>query len=236
MNYNELNKKQYDEIYSHDEYDISSVYDHIVRIRQRYLNIDSGRLLDHGYGNGVVSEYFLKENFDVYGIENSEATQKFIFQRSEFTANLKPEQFVFTDPEKNELPYPDNYFSVIISNQVLFFLGSLLEITKTIDEFYRVLCPGGKLVCTVMAEDNYLFTQYGIPPVPDKGIVNVKMSGRISRDWYLYRFRDEEDVKSTFINSGFVIDDTGYFDYKILDVTCAKHYIVLAHKPLFNII
>ncbi|MBL1140604.1 MAG: class I SAM-dependent methyltransferase [Proteobacteria bacterium] len=231
MSFSFRNKKQYDKIYSFAEYDISSVYDHVIRIRQRYLKNDSGFLLDHGYGNAVVSEYFQKEKFDVYGTETSEATKRFVFQRTVTTPNLKPEQFVITEAGINELPFSDGYFSVVISNQVLFFLGSLQDINKTVDEFYRVLTPGGKLVCTVMAENNYLFTNYGLPPVPENGIVNVRMSGRLSRNWYLYRFRDEEDVKNTFIKSGFVIDDLGYFDYKLLDATCAKHYIVLAHKP-----
>jgi len=104
-------------------------------------------------------------------------------------------------------------------------------IDAALRELYRVLVPGGKLACTVMAEDNYFFTEYGVAPVPEQGMVRVKISGRIMRDWNLYRFRDASDLTEAFEHAGFILDDLGYFDFKLLDVTKAKHYIVLVHKP-----
>jgi hypothetical protein len=38
-------------------------------------------------------------------------------------------------------------------------------------------------------------------------------------------------VRNSFERAGFVVDDLGYFDYRLLDTECAKHHIVLAHKP-----
>lgn len=231
MNYKLRNKAEYERIYSLSEYNVSTVYEHIIRIRERFLKNIKARLLDHGFGNGVVSEYFQNEGFDVYGVETATAALDFVNSRSITCAGLKTEQFLILSGETNKLPFPDEYFGVVVSNQVLFFIGDRKDIDEVIEEFFRVLKPGGKIVCTVMAENNYLFTNCGVPPVPDSGIVNVRKLGRLTRNWYLYRFHNEDDVRKAFEDVGFSIDDLGYFDYKLLDVTCAKHYIVLAHKP-----
>lgn len=211
------------------KFNASSVHDHIIRIRHRYLNGATGRILDHGFGQGDTSRYFLHEGFDVYGAEIA-ADALTALRESADESGLQPDNFRLLQSGGTALPFPDNYFSAAVSNQVLYFLEGREAIDDTIREFARALQSGGKLACTVMAEDNYFFTEYGVPPLPERGMVNVKMTGRVSGDYRLYRFRDEADVRAAFEQAGLVIDDLGYFDFKLLDVSCAKHYIVLARK------
>lgn len=231
---NDMNEKEYNRLYASGEYDVASVYDHIVRIRQRYLSDVSGRALDHGFGNGVVSQYLQNEGFDVYGVESSSAAVDLIHSRISRGLQLKVEHFVLLGQHETKFPFPDNFFHAVISNQVIYFLQGRDVIDATLRELYRILAPGGKVACTVIAENNYFFTDYGVPPVPEQGMVRVKVTGRITRDWTLYRFRDASDLVGAFEQAGFVLDDLGYFDFKLLDVRCAKHYIVLSHKPLSN--
>ena len=226
------NAAEYDRVYSHGLYDVSSVYDHIIRIRQRYLNgFERGApLLDHGFGNGVISAYFAHEGFEPHGVESSAAAVKLIRERAA-SLQLKAGNFQSISEQSARIPFPDRRFAAIVSNQVLYFLPNREQIDATVADFLRVLRPGGKVACTIMAENNYYFTKCGVPPVPSQGIVKVAVRGRIERDFELYRFRDADDVRSTFERAGFAVDDLGYFDFRLLDVDCAKHYIVLARKP-----
>lgn len=231
MSNREINEKEYARIYAAGEYNVGSVHDHIIRIRQRYLRDVSGRALDHGFANGIVSQYLQEEGFDAYGVETASATFDLIRRRVAAGARLKLDQFRLLNSGTTTLPFPDGFFSAIISNQVLYYIAERNAIDATVREFFRTLAPGGKVACTVMAEDNYLFTRCGVPPVPDVGPIHVQVSGRIRRDWMLYRFRNAADLRQSFESAGFVVDDLGYFDFQLLDVNCAKHHIVLARKP-----
>ena len=207
-----------------------SVPDHVIRIRLRYLNGLSGALLDHGFGTGETSHYFQQQGFNVHGVEISAQALDALLADASATG-MKAENFKLLMDGDTTLPFVDDYFAAIVSNMVLYFMESGAAIDATIAEFARTLKPGGKLVCTVMAEDNYFFMEHGVPPVPACGMVDIKMVGRISGEYRLYRFRDQSDVCAAFERAGLVVDDLGYFDFKLLDVLCAKHYIVLARKP-----
>jgi SAM-dependent methyltransferase len=227
----DMNEREHNRIYASGERNVASIYEHIIRIRQRYLNDVSGRVLDHGFGNGIISQYLHNEGFDVYGAESSSAAMDLIRSRISNGSQLKAEYFFLLDQDEIKLPFPYDFFHAVVSNQVINFLGERDVIDATLRELCRILAPGGKIACTVMAEDNYFFTDYGVPPVPGQGMVKVKVTGRITRNWTLYRFRDASDLTLAFEQAGFVLDDLGYFDFKLLDVICGKNYIVLARKP-----
>lgn len=219
----------YDHLYAKRHYDVASVYDHIVRIRQRYFGDVPGRLLDHGFGNGVNALYFQREGFEVHGVETSAAALDLLRANAAGSA-VDAARFHLISPDGGRWPFPDGYFDAVVSNQVLYFIPSRDGIEAACAELARVMRRGGKIACTVMAEDNYFFTEHGERPLPDSGPVRVKISGRIERDYLLYRLRDEAELREIFENAGFAVDDLGYFDYRLLDVKKAKHYIVLARR------
>jgi len=225
----ESNAAEYDRLYAKRHYDVASVYDHIVRIRHRYLNDVSGRLLDHGFGNGVNALYFQREGFEVHGVETSAAALDLLRANAVGTA-LDATRFHLIDANRIPWPFADGMFDAIVSNQVLYFIPSRDGVRAACAELARVLRSGGKIACTVMAEDNYFFTDYGEQPLPESGPTKVKISGRIQRDYRLYRLKNEGELRSFFEEAGFIIDDLGYFDYRLLDVVKAKHYIVLARR------
>lgn len=226
------NAAEYDRVYANRLYDVASVYDHIIRIRQRYLNVfeRGARVLDHGFGNGVISAYLAREGFDAFGVESSASAVALVRERAE-ALGLSPGQFCRVEPTAARMPFSDDAFAAIVSNQVVYFLPTRAQIDATVADFFRILRPGGRVACTIMAENNYYFAKFGVTPAPAQGVVKVAVRGRIQRDFELYRFRDAEDVSSTFERAGFVVDDLGYFDFRLLDVDCAKHYIILARKP-----
>jgi ubiquinone/menaquinone biosynthesis C-methylase UbiE len=220
------NRATYDRIYRERAYDVASVYDHIIRIRQRYLNDMRGRALDHGFGNGVIASYLAREGFDVYGIETSASALEVVRERAA-QLGLRPDRFTLIGAEQTRFDYPENFFDVIVSNQTIYFMPRA-QIDATLREFHRILVPGAKFACTTMAHENYWITT-GTPR--EGGMVHVKLRGRITRDFDVYSFPSEAAVRAAWEQAGFVVDDLGYFDFKLLDVTCAKHWIILAHKP-----
>lgn len=223
------NIAEYDRLYAQRHYDVASVYDHIVRIRQRYFADVSGRLLDHGFGNGVNALYFQREGFEVHGVETSAAALDLLRANAAGSA-IAPSRFHLIEPEGGRWPFVDGFFDAAVSNQVLYFIPSRDGVRAACAELARVMRRGGKVACTVMAEDNYFFTEYGERPLPDSGPVKVKITGRIERDYLLYRLENEAELRGLFEEAGFIVDDLGYFDYRLLDVKKAKHYIVLARK------
>lgn len=223
------NITEYERVYGERLYDVASVYDHIVRIRQRYLDDVEGPVLDHGFGNGVISAYLAREGFDVHGVETSAEAVRTVKARAEGLGVLA-ERFRHYAGYPQALPFGDGTFGAIVSNQVLYFVPDREAIEGTLRDLARVLRPGGRFACTVMAEDNYYFTEHGEKPLPDTGPVRVTIRGRIERDFVLHRFRDVGDLVATFVEAGFEIDDVGYFDFRLLDVSRAKHHIVLARR------
>lgn len=222
----QINKKQFDQSYADKSYSIDSVYDHIIRIRHRYLSDKSGRLFDHGFGNGVNAIYFEQEGFDVYGVDVSKSAKDLIdglFPESkDHYSQIGVTQVAF--------PFEDDFFDVVVSNQVIYFIPDLEQIKKTLKELYRILKPGGKLVMTTMVENNCYFTDYSDSTKIDQGVVEVTVKGRIERNFNIFKFKNADSFAELIMQAGFEVDHLGYFDFGLMDTSCAKHHIVLARK------
>jgi ubiquinone/menaquinone biosynthesis C-methylase UbiE len=159
-----MSTRNYDSLYRAKAYDVASVYDHIVRIRQRYLDVP-GRALDHGFGNGIISAYLTREGFEMSGVDSSAGAAELVRERAA-DYGLDSGRFVTIPHDDARLPFPDNYFAAVVSNQVLYFLPGREQIDLAIREFFRVLQPGGKVAATIMAAENYYFTKFGKKPLP----------------------------------------------------------------------
>lgn len=108
------------------------------------LNIsDNAKLLDVGCGRGDFLNGFISAGCDGYGVDFTNAAQKYCPNATLFQADI----------EKNGMPFEDNYFDVIFSKSVIehFYDPDIL-----IHECKRCLKPGGIII--VMApswEHNY---------------------------------------------------------------------------------
>jgi ubiquinone/menaquinone biosynthesis C-methylase UbiE len=96
------------------------------------------RVLDAGFGMGQWAVELSKLNKHVYGVEFAENRVDAVNEIVEFL-NIKNVNFVQGSIE--ELPYEDNYFDAIFCYGVIF----CTDYKKSLNEFYRVLKPGGKL-------------------------------------------------------------------------------------------
>ena len=109
-------------------------------LKGRYENCH--RVLDAGCGQGRNLVYFLKNGFEVYGIDpNMEA----ITASSALSARLAP-----GNPLKNfqlctveNMPFEKEYFDLVISSAVLHFAKDEMHFRNMLTAMWEVIKPGG---------------------------------------------------------------------------------------------
>jgi len=129
-----------------------------VRLREQFGDIDvylfdqllrghiaqGMRTLDAGCGGGRNLAYFLREGFEVWGVDESPQAIDRVRQLSASLApNLPPDRFRVERVEAMSLP--DASMDVVISSAVLHFARDDDHWNAMVREMWRVLAPGGLL-------------------------------------------------------------------------------------------
>ncbi len=105
---------------------------------------DKMRVLDAGSGGGRNLYFFLRNGFDVFGIDqNLEAIEHNKLLAKMLAPNLSSNNFQLSDIEK--MPFKDNFFDLVISNAVLHFAENEDHFRAMFIEMWRVLKPQGIL-------------------------------------------------------------------------------------------
>jgi tellurite methyltransferase len=100
------------------------------------------RVLDAGCGGGRNLVYFLRNGFDVYGIDpNTDA----IAAVRELSKTLSPNNLTdnFKQASAENLPFEDSYFDLVISSAVLHFANDEQHFDAMLRSMWRGLKPGG---------------------------------------------------------------------------------------------
>ena len=174
-----------------------------------------GKVLDHGFGPGENLLHLWRCGYDVSGIEVSEVARQ-ITEAKQSGLDLK-----IIDPNDSRLPYEDESFDYILSNQTVYFLVTEERIRHLLDEFHRILKPGGKIIVTMMSR----FSTYCTNGTPlghnqyqylDDGNMN-----------FVYIAKSEDHIRDLF--KRFKIHEVGHFDNYYCGVS-GHHYVVLAER------
>lgn len=128
------------------------------------------RILDAGCGWGRNSEYLIKNNFEIYGIDRSEeAILNLKLLLPEWNATYPKERFSVAD--LSEIPFPNAYFDFIICSAVLHFCESRAHFIQLFEELVRVLKLGGifwfRMTTKHTIEQNAKHLQDDIYELPD---------------------------------------------------------------------
>jgi SAM-dependent methyltransferase len=100
------------------------------------------RVLDAGCGGGRNLVYFLKNGFEVYGIDpNADAVEAVKELAQILSPNNPPDNFKVAAAEN--LPFEDSYFDLVISSAVLHFANDEQHFDAMLQSMWRVLKPGG---------------------------------------------------------------------------------------------
>jgi len=100
------------------------------------------RILDAGFGHGRNAQYFIENDFDIWGIDRKEELTEFInAQIDSWNPSYDKSKFKIAGLET--IPFTDNHFDFIISCAVLHFAQSRAHFIQLFEETIRVLKPGG---------------------------------------------------------------------------------------------
>lgn len=113
-------------------------------------------ILDAGCGGGRNLVYFLRNSFQVFGVDQNPDAIEYVRSLARMLApEILPENFQISTVE--EMPFPDDKFDLIISNAVLHFADDEAHFDRMIREMWRVLKPSGmffaRLASTISIEN-----------------------------------------------------------------------------------
>ena len=103
---------------------------------------DCKTIIDVGCGSGRNSHYFLKNGYDVFGVDQDAAAIETIRALAKQLAPETPaEHFVVAKVE--DIPFKDASFDLAICSAVLHFANSKAHFEAMLQSVWRVLKPGG---------------------------------------------------------------------------------------------
>ncbi len=139
------------------------------------------KILDAGCGGGRNLVYFLRNGFQVFGIDRNEDAIEYVRSLArELAPAIPPENFRVSKVE--ELPFSDKSFDVVISSAVLHFADDERHFDRMLREMWRVLKPSGlffaRLASTISIEDkveNITERRYLLPDGSERFLVDEEM-------------------------------------------------------------
>ncbi len=129
-----------------------------VRCEKWYFrkHLPLSKILDYGFGYGQEAIYFAENGYDVYGLDISQNAlsnvKKMISKDYPHLTDKIKLSIISSSDEK--LPYEDNFFDFIHSNQTIYHLPSEAAFRNVIKEWHRILKPGGRIMFATFGTKN----------------------------------------------------------------------------------
>lgn len=161
-----------------------------------------------GFGNNLLP--FLVLGCRCAGVEVSQdiasLTQDILHQRGF-------KEVVIKKGNNRNLPFEDNHFDLIISNNVLHYEKNEENILNALDEYSRVLKPGGALFLMTVGPEHLIYKR----AVP-LGNHRYKISNYDFRDGEIYFYFDNEKYLEFYLSKFFAHVETGRVLEKLMKV------------------
>jgi len=106
---------------------------------------DSATLLDAGFGKGRNLEYFVRNNYPIFGIDHNPNYLPIVLDQID-TWNPHYDKDRFIVGSVDEMPYESNSFDFVFNVAVLHFAKSHEQFFKMLNELLRVVKPNGYLL------------------------------------------------------------------------------------------
>ncbi|MDQ4122362.1 MAG: class I SAM-dependent methyltransferase [Acidobacteriota bacterium] len=128
------------------------------------------KILDAGCGSGRNLVYFLRQGYEVFGIDqNPQAVEQVKVLAKTLAPGLSQNNFYVSSVEK--MPFPDEHFDAVISSAVLHFARNEEHLNQILREMWRVLESGGlffaRLASSIGIEERIKHIKDGIYLLPD---------------------------------------------------------------------
>lgn len=144
-------------------------------------------VLDAGCGTGRNLIYFLKNGYDVHGVDHYAESINDIESFVKSTLKSRASENFHIAPVEN-MPFENEKFDLVISSAVLHFAQSLGHFEEMLGEMWRVLKPGGYLFCRLASdigiESSVRFIgngRYIMPDESERFLVNQEMLIRLTK-------------------------------------------------------
>ncbi|SIO06100.1 class I SAM-dependent methyltransferase [Algoriphagus halophilus] len=100
------------------------------------------KILDAGCGEGRNTVYFIREGYQIFGIDPNEIAIQYCRYQAK---SLDPKYDVhrFLEGKLEDIPFHSSSFDAVICSAVLHFASGVDNFWEMIDEIYRILKPGG---------------------------------------------------------------------------------------------
>lgn len=217
---NENNVKRYEKTYARGT-DHKYPNENVVRLVKWYFD-KGGKVLDYGFGYGENLIHLLKSGYNCSGIEVSKNAKSLVEKKlqtfPEYSGNV---ELHILEKDQETLPFKDNEFDYILSNQVVYFLANEHKIVALLNEFKRILKSSGKIIITMMSRLNH-FCIKGTEIEPN---VYEYEDNENEYKNYVYIIRDEGHARELF--SIYNIHEIGWFDNYYCGAS-GHHYVILA--------
>jgi SAM-dependent methyltransferase len=114
------------------------LFDQLLKGTYQHCN----KVLDIGCGGGRNLHYFLRNGYEVFGVDqSSDAINAVGYLSAALAPNNPTENFSVADA--GDLPFGDETFDLVISSAVLHFAKNNEHFDMMVSEAFRVLKPGG---------------------------------------------------------------------------------------------
>jgi ubiquinone/menaquinone biosynthesis C-methylase UbiE len=139
-------------------------------IISRYLNASHMNILDIGGATGAFSFWLAEQGHEVSLIDFTPKHIDIAKQR-EKEIGIKLSSLCVGDAR--ELPYDNNFFDLVLLMGPLYHLTKKSDRLKSLSEAYRVLKPGGKMVCEVISRFASMVDGFSFGFVNDPEFVSI---------------------------------------------------------------
>lgn len=199
------------------EWDAKQIYLPPYRVKSAQKVKDGQAVLDVGCGNGILYEYLAQKSIQYVGTDISKNLLVFAARRAK---KLNAEQhqkakYEFIQGSVTKLPFQDNCFDWVFAFAILHHVPGDELRKKAVQELYRVLKPGGRVVVTVWN----LFSDYAREKFKIDSQLKEGASNDVIIPWkatknkivqrYLYAFTKVE-LRDFFKKAGFKKIDIKY--------------------------
>lgn len=119
----------------------------------KYVDVPNppAKVMEHGFGHATNLVFFASKDYECAGCEISGS---FIKEAEKlFKSMNKPIDLRLV--KDDAIPYDDNVFDIVVSWNVIHYLGKRKAVLKTIDELCRVLKPGGVLLLSTIHHGSF---------------------------------------------------------------------------------
>lgn len=128
---------QYDRLEGTLDEEIRALFNH----NAAFAPEQKGKILDLCAGTGQIREYFLRQEWDVYCLDGSEA----MLRQCE-SKGFRKENLLHIDLEKQEIPFEDRSFDIVTCHAGLMYLKNA---TDVIEKMIKLTKLGGTVVLNI---------------------------------------------------------------------------------------